>query len=106
MDALGQLAALMRSNTRPSISSNPGGIAGYQWMLFRALSGNAAVNCAFKRGSTNGAVPFAAEKLPTDLMILAAFSGRIAKLIHAYTAASLRPRAGSAKVSSQPSAPE
>ena len=38
-------------------------------------------------------------------MILAAFSGRIVKLIQAYAAVSLWPRAGNAKVSSQPRGP-
>ena len=79
----GQLAAFTRSSTRPSNSSRPGGMAGYQWMLFRSPLGKAAPNWAFNRGSMSGVVFAAAEKLPTDLMILAAFSGRMAKLIHA-----------------------
>src|SRR6202041_3468896 len=54
----------------------------------------------------SASVPRAAVQLPTELVILAATSGRIVKLIQAYAAASLRPRAGSANVSSQPIAPD
>ena len=50
--------------------------------------------------------PLAAVKLPADAATLAAISGRMLKLIHAYAAASFRPFAGSAKVSIQPSAPD
>src|ERR1700722_2216242 len=78
-----QLAAFTRSSTRPSISSRPGGMAGYQWMLFKSLLGKAAWNCALRRGSISGVVFMAAEKLPTDLITRAAFSGRIVKLIQA-----------------------
>src|ERR1039458_5291993 len=101
-----QWAALMRSSTRPSISSRPEGIAGYQWISLKAPAGKLALNCARILGSTSASVPRAAVQLPTALVMRAAMSGRMVKLIHAYAAASLRPRAGSANVSSQPNAPE
>src|SRR6185437_2197010 len=100
-----QLAALTRSITPPSISSSPGGIAGYHLMFF-SPSGKVSLNCCRRRGSMSSSAPLAAVKLPIDLPTLAAFSGRITKLIQAYTPASLRPRAGMAKVSIHATAPE
>src|SRR5215471_20055986 len=91
---------------RPSISSMPGGTAGYHLMFFSAASGKLAANCDFSLASISWSAPFDAVKLPADAATLAATSGRMLKLIHAYAAASLRPLAGIAKVSIQPSAPD
>src|SRR5262249_38671249 len=91
-----QWPALTRSRIRPSPSSRPGGIGGYQRMPSNAPFGKLASNCARKRGSTSASVPRAAVQLPTLRVMRAATSGRIVKLIHAYAAASFLPRAGRA----------
>src|SRR6516225_6859761 len=88
------------------MSSIPGGTAGYHLTLRIADSGKLFANCAFSFGSISWSAPFDAVKLPADFATLAAISGRMLKLIHAYAAASLRPLAGSANVSIQPSAPD
>jgi hypothetical protein len=88
------------------MSSIPGGTAGYHLMFFSAASGKLFANWALSLGSINWSAPLEAVKLPAEAATLAAISGRILKLIHVYAAASLRPFAGSAKVSIQPSAPD
>src|SRR5580765_4089783 len=88
------------------MSSMPAGTAGYHLMLRNAASGKLSANCALSFASTSWSAPFDAVKLPAEAATFAAISGRMLKLIHAYAAASLRPFAGSANVSIQPSAPD
>src|SRR6266545_7313428 len=88
------------------MSSMPGGTAGYHLTFFSASSGKLLANWALSFASISWSAPLEPVKLPADAATFAAISGRMLKLIHAYAAASLRPFAGSANVSIQPSAPD
>ena len=56
-DRCAQLAALTRSSTLPSMSSMPGGTAGYHLMFFSAASGKLFANCAFSFASISWSAP-------------------------------------------------